>query len=199
MAVASLIVAILAIVISVGSVAYTRRQAVAAEGVTAIERKRLHAELTPELRLSCESQDADSNRVTVTVELVGPAGLDRIDEATVRIRDDMPGRTPGPGGALTQEQISEVIWGPYRIVTGLMDTDSLGRAHGPFPLAKNEPYPIPLERSFMPSWVQDPRYWRDQYNDKPVRLEITCRRQGQESWIIPAEVDVPADPATQVL
>jgi len=89
----------------------------------------------------------------MTVELTGPAGLDGLDEVTIRIRDDMPDRKPGPGSGLTQEQIAEVIWGPYRLNPGVRDTDPNGRAHGPFRLPKHEPYPLQLEQTMAPPWA----------------------------------------------
>jgi hypothetical protein len=86
MALASLIIAIAAAIIAVASAAYTRRQAVASEATAAIEGKRLHDDLTPQLAVTC------------------------IDEVTIRIRDDRPDRNSRPGSGVTQEQISRVIW-----------------------------------------------------------------------------------------
>lgn len=117
---------------------------------------------------------------------------------TVRVRDDMPGRKPTPGSQLTQQQITEVIWGPYRLNPAVRDTDSCGRAHGPFRLPKHEPYPIQLEQSMAPAWTT-PSFWKNQYEDKPVRLELTCRREGHEPWILRLEADIKPDPATQVM
>ena len=190
MALASLVVAIAAILIALASVVYTRRQALAsgrqasaAEAVTAIEQQRRHDDLTPELDIVCADEDQAGDRVKLTIELTGPVGLDRLDDVTVRIRDDMP-REPSPANVTALRDFDTVIWGPYRIKSGLMKTDSYGRAHGPFPLPKNEPYPIPLERTFMPPWMKDPQDWLDQYIGKPVRLEITCRRDGYDEWIV---------------
>jgi hypothetical protein len=98
---------------------------------------------------------------------------------------------------LTQEQNSEVIWGPYRLNPTVRDTDLLGRAHGPFRLPKHDPYPIPLEQSMAPSWT-NPGFWRDQYQGKPVRPEITCRREGHKPWILRREVEVKPDPPKYV-
>jgi hypothetical protein len=186
MAVASLIIAILAIIVAIVSAVYTGMQ-------VQIERDRRHEELTPDLKVDCISKDHDANQVELTVELVGPPGLDGLDEVTVRVRDDMPDRKPRPGSQLTKEQISEVIWGPYRIRAGLRDTDETGRTHGPFRLPKNEPYPVPLERSYPPSWTE-PQRWRADYFGMPVRIEIICARDGYKPWTIPAEVPVTSPP-----
>src|SRR6266566_2948185 len=71
-----------------------------------------------------------------------------------------------------------------------------GRVHGPFRLPKREPYPVSLEQSIPPSWAGPG--WRQQYEGKPVRLEITCRRDGHGPWTLRYEVDVKPDPAGQV-
>jgi hypothetical protein len=194
MAVVSLIIAVVAMLVAGASAAYTRKQAMAATDQTAIEQKRWHADLTPQLEITCDGYGADGSRADLMVELTGPAGLDQLDEVTVKVRDDIPDRRPGFGSQLTAEQISEVIWGPYRINTGPRDTDSTGRAHGPFRVLKNEPYPIPLERSFAPAWASSPTWWREQYQGEPVRLEITCSRQGHEPWVIQREAKVSSGP-----
>jgi|SRR5215472_14222813 len=198
MAVASLILAIIAILVAGASAAYTRKQATEQAKVASIERDRRHDELTPEFEITCEARDNDGNRAELNLELTGPAGLTELDPVTVRIRDDIPGRKPRNGSQLTQEQISEVIWGPYRVLTGLRDTDANGRSHGPFRLLRNEPYPIPLERSLLPSWMSNPEQWHQQYEGKPVRLEIACQ-QGDEHWVITAEVRVNYPPQAYVV
>jgi hypothetical protein len=91
---------------------------------------------------------------------------------------------------MAEEQWNEVIWGPCRISEGLGNTDRNGRAHGPFPLPGNESYMIPLEHTRMPSWQADWQRWRSRYQGKPVRLEITCIRDGHEPWILMPEVKV---------
>jgi hypothetical protein len=49
-----------------------------------------------------------------------------------------------------------------------------------------------------PAWTT-PGFWKNQYEDKPVRLELTCRREGHEPWILRLEADIKPDPATQVM
>jgi hypothetical protein len=190
MVLASLIVAIVAILVAIASVAYTRRQAIEAANTRAIEQSRWHAELTPVLKVTGHRRDDEGNRAELRIELTGPAALNGLDEVIIRIRDDMPDPQPRFGSQFTQEQIFEVIWGPYRIVPGSKDTDAIGRTHGPFQLPKNEPYLIPLERSLPPSWVSGPESWHRPYEGRPVRLEIICKRQGSEPWVIPYEVDI---------
>ena len=196
MALAALIVAIVAALIALASAAYTRRQAVATEAAAAIEGKRLHDDLTPQLSVTCTERPG-TRWADMTVELTGPPGLDVLDVVTIRIRDDIPDRKPRLGSELTQEQISEVIWGPYRLNPGMRDTESNGRAHGPFRLPKHEPYPVQLEQAIAPSWTT-PKFWRDQYEGKPVRLEITCCRAGHEPWTLRPEAEVKPDPGSQV-
>ena len=197
MARAALIVAIVAALIALASAAYTRRQAVATEAAAAIEGKHLHDDLTPQLAVTCTERPG-TRWADMTVELTGPAGLDGLDEVTIRIRDDMPDRKPRPGSDLTQEQISEVIWGPYRLNPGVRDTDPNGRAHGPFGLPEHEPYPLQLEQTTAPPWAT-PAFWRDQYEGKPVRLEITCRRAGQEPWVLRLEAEVDTEPRAELI
>jgi len=193
---AALIIAVVALIVALASAAYTRRQAVAAEGATAIENQRRHDELTPEIAVTCEER-AGTRVADMTLELTGPDGLDRLDEVTACIRDDIPDRKPSPGSQLTQDQVSEVIWGPYRFNPGQRGTGRHGRCHGPFSLPRREPYPVSLEQSIAPSWTGPG--WRTQYEDKPVRLEITCRREGHAPWTLRYEVDVKPDPAGQVM
>jgi hypothetical protein len=175
MVLAFIIIAMAALIAALAGAAYTRRQAVAAERVTAIEDQRRHDELTPEIAITCEERGG-TRIADMTLELTGPAGPDRLDEVTIHIRDDIPDRRPSPGSQLTQDQISEVIWGPYRLNPGQRGTDQHGRTHGPFSLPRHEPYPISLEQSIPPPWPGPS--WRTQYEDKPVRLEITGRRMG---------------------
>jgi hypothetical protein len=198
MEIASLLLSLFAVLLAGASAFYTRRQANYARRqadeaakVTVIEQGRLHTELTPQITLVGKARDAEGKSAEVVLELTGPDGLDRLDRVQVRIRDDMP-RKPSPAGVLqVTEHWDEVIWGPYRIKSGLRDTDSYRRTHGPFPLPKNEPYPVPLEESFAPPWQTDWQSWRDQYRGAPVRLEITCFRDPHGPWVLTREIEVP--------
>jgi hypothetical protein len=187
MALAGLLTAVVALIVAVASAAYTRRQAVAAEAVIAIEQTRLHAELTPDLAISCTKPRGASNvDALMTIELTGPTALDRLDEVTLRIRDDRPNHRPPQSGAL------ETVYGPYRIDPLLHLTDEAGRQHGPFPLPKNEPHQALLMESVPPAGYGHD--WNRQWEGKPVRLQLDCRRDGHEPWIVLQEVTVVDSP-----
>jgi hypothetical protein len=116
----------------------------------------------------------------------------------VRIRNDRPDRTtPRPGNGLTAEQLADAIWGPYRLKPEVRHTDRLGREHGPFILPRQEPYKLSLEPSTVPSWFTVPEMWRRDFEGAPIRLEITCRREGYEPWVLLREI-TPIDPVKTV-
>ncbi len=81
MGIASLVVAIVALLIAPTSVAYTRRQAVAAEGVTAIESARRYAELTPVIAVTLRVQN-------------GIIDLDLLPELNLGLSPGLPARRP---------------------------------------------------------------------------------------------------------
>ncbi len=68
MAIASLLVAVLALVIAIASAVYTRRQATASEGVLAIERGRHLEERRPQLSGIVERVGSDMARLVITLE-----------------------------------------------------------------------------------------------------------------------------------
>jgi hypothetical protein len=124
------------------------------------------------------------------LELTGPADLDRLDMVHLRIRADMPDSKPGSTSVPAGKNTGPAISGAYRIKSGLQHTDPTGRAHGPFPLPKNDPYTIPLEESSVPRRQNDWHSWRGQYYRRPIWLEVTCSRTGYELWALPVEVEV---------
>jgi hypothetical protein len=106
------------------SVKEARRSADAAEhsamsaAVTAnIDISRRHSELTPKLLIECEP---GGQGVQMTIRFRGPAELRRLDELSVRIRDDHAWRGQGPSiaGGPGPEQTAAHVWGPYRFAPG---------------------------------------------------------------------------------
>jgi hypothetical protein len=181
----SAVVAVLARQDAKRSAAAAERSAQAAEDLTAIERRRQHVELTPQCTLDVACRGPGSDRIRVTVRLNGPAGLDRLDQLSVRVRDDKD-RSPVTAGGPTQEQIAATIWAPYRFVPGVDGADPLGRAIPDVALARGESRTLEMEPTVPPAWVSDAQWWRREYADLPILLEITCVL-GERRWRIPVE------------
>jgi hypothetical protein len=180
--------ALAAAVAAIGAWVAARYSARATAALTAIEQRRLHAELTPVFELSC--QPAGGDRAELRVAFVGPPGLDRLDQVTVMIRDDIRGRKAVTAGGPTAEEIAAQVWGPYRFVPGVDGADKSGRGVEPVSLMLGDWRPFSLERTRPPTWSNDDAKWRRQYADQPVRLEITCQRDGYSPWVIPLEVSI---------
>jgi len=90
--IASFVLSVVAVVVAGLSANYSRRQAasageqaVEAKKVTAIEQRRYHASLTPKIDLTCDARDQSGTLAVLTLELTGPAGLERLDEVRVRL------------------------------------------------------------------------------------------------------------------
>lgn len=188
-AVVSAVVAMLARRDAKRSAAAAERSAQAAEDLTAIERRRQQVELTPQFSLDVACHGPGSDRVRVTARLDGPDGLDQLDRVGVRVRDDKH-RSPVVAGGPTQEQITATIWAPYRFVPGVDGADPLGRALPDVALARGEPRTLEMEPTVPPAWVSDPRWWRQEYADLPIRLEITAAL-GEQRWRVPVELAQP--------
>ncbi len=177
-----------AAIAAVGAWWAARSSSQASAAMTAIERRRWHADLTPRFEVGCRVTSGE--RAELRVALVGPAGLDRLDRVTVRIRDDLPGRAPVTSGGPTAEEIARQVWGPYRFVPGVDGADRTGRCVASFGLLLGDWRPLALERTQAPTWSAEPAGWRRQYDDHPVRLTLMCVREGDERWTVPLEVQV---------
>jgi hypothetical protein len=154
---------------------------------------RRHEDLTPDLDIRCA--EINGGKAILEVELTGPAGLDRLDEVRVRIRNDRRDRTIPNSNGLSAEQLADAIFGPYRLQLAPA-IDRVGREMA-FSLPKQEPRRLFLEESMVPSWYTVPELWRRQFEGTPIRLELTCRRDGYEPWVVLREI-TPVDPAKQI-
>ena len=100
------------------SAAYTRKQAVQAAKVTAIEQGRRHDELTPEFEVTCSIPDMATDSADLRITLTG--GLDYLDEVVITILDEA-GRdhwVHGLPGGVTREQAEAFVWGPWKFSAG---------------------------------------------------------------------------------
>ncbi|WP_280666043.1 MULTISPECIES: hypothetical protein [unclassified Kitasatospora] len=167
-----------------------------AETVAAIERDRWHVDLTPDLGIMFEPQ-GDSYAL-LKVELRGPAGLDRLDQVVVTVRDeggvDHEGHA-GLGGSIPVEELRSVVWSQYRFRPSVDGADRLGRGVAPFALERGEWRPFAMECTLKPHWFTDLESWQRRFKGKPLRLTLECRRQGHKPWIVSHELSVP-DPGS---
>lgn len=179
---------LVAAVAAVGAWRAARQSSRATNAMTATDRNRRHAELRPRFRVSCRA--TSEHRAQLRVELEGPSGLNRLDQVSVTIRDDIRGRAPAIAGGPTADDIARQVWGPYRFVPGVDGAGENGRTVAPVELLLGDWQPFALERTPPPYWYSSADQWRQQYTGAPVRLTLHCSREGDEPWRIPDEVRV---------
>jgi len=192
----SLLATAISAIAAIGSWRAARRADQAATTLANIERDRRHTELTPDFNVTCYRR-AVGDRAELRLTFTGPPGLDRLDGAEVTIRDDRSNRTPTTAADPSAEELAAAIWGPLRFCPHVNDADKLGRSVPAVPLAKQEIIRLALEPSLAPRWVNDHAHWRQQYADDPLRLTITCTREGHAPWVIPIDVRIEPGPTGQ--
>ncbi|MEV5653721.1 hypothetical protein [Streptomyces sp. NPDC052291] len=169
-----------------GLAAYkTAREANRTAGAVAqIERDRWHTEMTPQVQLRF---DTSGGAPHVVVKFLGPAPLTRI-QTVVRIRDDRERGSSQASGAPTAQQVSDVVWGPYRLRPGIDGADPQGRAVAPFELVHRGQTRFALEPTPAPSWYPSAQMWRDDYDGTKLRLWVECSAQGHKPWTLSADL-----------
>jgi hypothetical protein len=196
LAVLGLVAATASAIAAIGSWSAARRSDKAATILAIIERDRRHTELTPTFDITCYcSSVGDTAYMQLT--LTGPPGLDGLDGVALSIRDDRTNRTPAIAGGPAAEELSAVIWGPLRFRSHVNSDDELGRSIPAFPLVRQETTRFALDSSLVPQWVADRDYWHRQYANHPLRLTLTCAREGHASWTIPIDVPIESEPNDQ--
>jgi hypothetical protein len=158
----------------------------AAESLASIERGRRHDEIAPvfDLKFTETGGDDASLRVTLT-----GGGLERLDEVTFTILDEADkehwsGRLPP---RLTQEEAEAFVWGPWEFNTNAsvqIATNRMSQTRAYSRVTGKNWYLLPLSRTQPGHWMStySQQQWQDDYEDHPVRLLITCRREGYEPW-----------------
>lgn len=172
-----------------------RRSNTTAEVVAKIERERWHADLTPDFNITIESVEGD--RATMNVHLAGPLALRHLNEVAISIGNDDAERTAHLAGSVSQEELDAQVWGPYRFTYGADGADVNGRAVRPVPLHVGRGRPFAIEKTRAPRWQRGDdanERWRQQYDQTPIRLVLTCRSEGHEPWTVPYEVETPSRP-----
>lgn len=162
----------------------------AALAIVEVENKREHRDLFPKVEINCVRKPGHTIPELV-IHLKGPDALDRLDRFTVAIRNDGLDRTPSAGGEATQEELDQQIWGPYMLKPYGGGADGFGRASIPTSLAVGERWRWYLQPTAPPRWVTDLNSWLRQYEDAPIRLTLTCEREGYEPWVLRREIPQP--------
>lgn len=173
--------------------------------MTAIESQRRHSELCPRLRVTCEPFNPGSDIMRMRIMLIGPPGLDRLDRLTVTIRNDRFRRGEGHRqhmGGVTEEEVKQHIWGPYRFTPHVgpdeAGADSTGREvvyDTPVPLGEELIYQ--LEHTSPGHWMGGMSHpdWLRQRGTM-IRLAITAEHGDYGKWYLPCEIDTATLPVT---
>jgi hypothetical protein len=207
MVIAALVVSIVAAAGSVGAVLYSRRSAKsaavsasAANTAAALDSQRRHDELTPEFDISITAgENGVGDHAEMRVALTGPAGLGRLDEVTIAILDEagVDRWAHGLPDKVGPEEACRFVWGPWEFNIGASAQVNDNRTTRPRsysrPDGKNWDR-LGLTRTRPGHWMgsMTSEQWRRQQAG-PVRLQITCARDG-EQWISLREVQVPEPP-----
>lgn len=161
----------------------------AAAELATIERARRHAELTPQLVTTIASDGP--GRFLLRIHLDGPLELGGLDQVVIAVRNDTADHTPLTGD-VTPEESNAQIWGPLRFTPGMDNATADGRQVGPISLQVGDDRPFQMELSKPPRWADagGEQWWRRTYQGgtAPLRLAVTCRKDGEGPWIIPIEL-----------
>jgi hypothetical protein len=196
MALAALLISVVALVAAGASARYAAMQGIETRNLRRLDEQRRHDALTPQFELTLESRgDEQLRSPRLSVRLIGPVGLDRLDEVTVSVRDDRPhrGRHALAGGP-DEAAIAAQVWGPYRFRPGVDGADPDGRSVASVALEQDEPHLFQMERTLPPPWYTPATSWEcDHPVTAPVRLTFHCRHDGH-AWDVPHTVtatDIP--------
>jgi hypothetical protein len=176
------------------SAAAGERSAIAGEDRAAQESSRRHDELTPQFRVVVTRREPTGPFATLSVVLLGPLGLGRLDRLTVTIKDN-PRLPPQVGGKATPEQIAEMVWGPYRFISGTDDVRHVASDEG---MQVGEELSFTLYRTSPPSWSlleSQPGAWQ-LLAGTLLRLRLEAHREGWEPWTLDREVNSEGEQVT---
>lgn len=167
-----------------------RRSARSAEVLSEIETRREHRDMFPQVDIST-ARDQGATQFRLVIRLNGPDVLDHLDSFVVSIRDDGDPHPPNPETGITQEDIDQQIWGPYRLSIASTATDQWGRASTPVPLSVGDEWSCAIETTDPPRWANSVA-WQQQYSRAPIRLELRCVREGFKPWTLRREIQKPS-------
>lgn len=154
------------------------------------EVRRRHRELHPEFDVTAERKFSDDVGL-LTVKLIGPRDLDRLDWIQVTIRDDKPRRGSQTQAGRTDEEVARQIWGPFRLRPGVDGADREGRTARQGGPAMTDSCLFTVEHTTPPQWYSGGTVrWRKDYRNHKIRLSIESGR-GEHTWSDSLEVPIP--------
>ena len=194
LAIIGAVAAVAAAIAAMGSWKAAAKSNETAASMAAIERDRRHEELTPEFTVTGQARGTSGDSADMRVTLTG--GIDRLDAVTVTILDDanQDHWAHGLPGGLSQEDAEAFVWGPWEFNTGASAQVDSNRT------TKRRPYDrvsgrnwdlLSLHATRPGTWMSmSQEDWVRQYLNQPLRLLITCHRDGYEPWPLPYEVKI---------
>jgi hypothetical protein len=166
----------------------------AALTLAAIERDRRHDELCPQFEITCTVRGTTPTSADLHIALK-PSDLGRLDQVTVTILDERGADhwAHGLPGGVTQAEAEAFVWGPWEFNTGASEQVVSNRTAKPraYSLADGKNWDVLSMRPTQPArWMTGtgPEDWSRQHRGKPVRVLLTCRREGYEPWTVLYEV-----------
>lgn len=198
-----LVAALAAAVAAVGSWMAALKANATSTALAAIEADRRHDELTPQFDITCTLREG-GKWAMLRVELTG-GRLEKLDSVVVSIQDESDRNNDRAVNNLlrklpndiTEDQLKLFVWGPWQFNAIMRNVDST-RESKPLGFSrvsgKNWQDYILIHTkpgSWMTSSATD---WRQRYEKQPLRLLLTCRRNGYpEAWLVQRDVPVKSD------
>ena len=189
----SLAISLLALAAAGASALYARSQSQNQDKATAIESGRWHDELTPVFEASCEVPEFQGDSAMLKVALTG--GMEALDEVVITIQDESGIDHWGRGlpAGVTQEQAEAFVWGPweYDINASAQVVSNRQTRARPYSLLTGKDWDVLTLAATKPgSWMTatSPDKWRKDWRRQPIRLLITCRRDGHNPWFVQLKV-----------
>jgi len=191
MAVGALVVAIVSALGSVGAVWYARVSGRLAARQVALDAARRKEELAPRLSVSWE-RAREGDLVCVRVALVGPPGLEWVDDILLTVRE--VGALPPPHpGLLSLELAQAHVWAPYGFVPqhpGVLPV----RTYRTGPVNVGEDAWCRLEHTVAPMYLMlTKEKWQQRLGGQVLRLWVNCERREWGRWRQAVEIDMAAE------
>jgi hypothetical protein len=166
----------------------------------AIERDRRHSELAPQFDVFCYTQETAHDYAFLHVALA-EGGVDFLDEVIIRILDEAwtDHWSRGLPDGVSQKEAEAFVWGPWEFSTDASQVAN-NRTSRPrrYSRADGKNWDIFELRLTRPGrWMsRSIENWQERQNHEPIRLSITCRRKGYETWTLHRDVQPDTGPQT---